>query len=99
MDSSASLVDCYELLDRALESEDGIRVATEKQSEARELQTRLCKARLVSRQRSTQIYDRSDPAYGISQYDVLVVRMPKQMDGKWWVRIEPRRAPILIEDL
>ncbi len=95
--------DCYELLNRAMAAPNGIRAACGVGDDgigvAYYLRTRLHYARTLARRESMQIYEETDPEYGISPYDHLVIKI-KDGDGQWWVYIEPRRiSPKRIEDL
>lgn len=89
--SRAAYSDCFELFDRALEK-GRIRIGFDTKGEAHQLFTRLQYSRILDREESTRIYEVEDPHYGISAYDPLIVRRPRDENEKWWVYIEPRSS-------
>ena len=96
MPSSTNLgayTDCVEIFDRAVASRQGIRIPVSTPGDGRLMVLRLQQARSLVREKSKEIYsDPADPAYGTSPYDPLIVRMPREIEGRWWVYIEPRLA-------
>ena len=104
MPSSTNLgayTDCIEVFDRALSSPEGIRIPFPDNGSGRQMMLRLQQARQLVREKSKEIYsDPSDPSWGTSPYDHLIVRVPRQIEGKWWVYIQPRLASLgQIEEL
>ncbi len=97
--SRASYEDCFELFDQALEKADGIRVSAFDHGAAYHLFSRLQYARTLHRAEATEIYEPSQPEFGISIYDTLIVRRPRERDGRWWVYIEPRKVIGEVEEL
>ena len=96
--SKSAYLDCYDLLDRALDSPIGIRNRCANRGMANNLRTRLHYARAISRRESLEIYAADHPAHGTSPYDPLVIRI--QQDGKlWWIYIEPRAIQGEVEEL
>ena len=92
--------DCYTILDRALGSDSGIKVAQDSAGKASHLRSRLNYARQLDRKLSTETYAEGDPEYGVSQYDVLVIQAPYKDRGKWWIQIKKRDVELLeIEEL
>src|SRR5215469_15576608 len=98
-DAKAAYEDCFDILDRALTSPNGIRWSSETEGTAKYLIQRLNKARMISRKESKEIFPHDHPQYGTSAYDTLTVRAPVREDGKWWVYIKPRRIEGEIEEL
>ena len=69
-------IDCFLLLEQALEDKAGIRVHCITEGKARNLNTRLNQARAMHREE-----------YGASAYDSLAWRT-REAEGDWWVYIE-----------
>ena len=93
--SNLSYEDCYEVLDRALEADHGIRVSFDDNSAAYNFRQRCHYARKLSRIESRSIYlDPSDPQRGKSVYDPLVISLREKA-----VHITKRKAPLNIEEL
>lgn len=82
--------DCIELFDAALASAKGVDYALDSYKQAFELMQRMHKARALDRDKWRELREPSDPLFGVSPYDVLVVRLPRAENNKWWLRIEPR---------
>ena len=82
--------DCISLFDAALASAKGVEYSLDTYERAFEMMQRMQKARVLDRAKWREIRDPSDPLFGTSPYDGLVIRMPREVDGKWWLRIEPR---------
>ena len=80
--------DAYEAFDRAKDDPKGIRVKFEDFAGAATFRSRLHYARQVDRRDNLQIYEESDPLYGRSVYDTLVVRIKPDTEGCSWVYIE-----------
>jgi hypothetical protein len=87
--------DCIDVFDRALEEKT--RVEFETYKEAKLFQLRMCTCRALHRDETKRMYERTDPQWGRSPYDKLVVRQPVEDDGPghWWVYIEPHGSNIL----
>lgn len=96
--SKSAYTDCFELFDRAIESPKGIRNRCRDQGAANHLRVRLNSARILSRRESREIYVEDHPAFGISPYDPLVVRVCYR-DSSWWIYIEPRAIQGEVEEL
>lgn len=92
--------DCYNILDAALLSKNGIRYPESTWDKAVYLVNRLNYARKIDRLLSMRIHEPSNPRYGISGYDTLRIRRPKEIDGQWWIYIEQRKIDLgLLEEL
>lgn len=86
--SHLSYVDCYNMLNSALDNERGVRIRVDLHGSANFLRMRLHMARTIDRRRNKEIY--TDPAHalhGASMYDGLMVRIKPDGD-KYWVYIE-----------
>lgn len=94
--SRLSYIDCTELMDQALENTKGIRIGFADKGDALHFRTRMHTARTICRKDNLSEYAPGHPLHGRSQYDVLVVREPKESEGKWWLYIEKRHADQLI---
>ena len=96
--SKSAYLDCYDLLDRALDSPIGIRNRCANRGMAHNLRTRLHYARAISRRESLHIYAPDHPQHGTSPYDPLVIRIQHD-DSGWWIYIEPRMVQGEVEEL
>lgn len=100
----SSYPDCFDLLQQALDAPHGIRKMMGRADDyvaagaARQLRLRIHKARLLERRANMEIFPETDPRYGSSDYDGLVVRI-KQVDYKIWVYIEPLAVGSGVEQL
>lgn len=97
--SHASYDDCFQTFDEAMEQPNGIRIEASDDGAAHQLYTRLHFSRQMDRDNNKRIYDPGHKLYGISVYDALIVRRPKNIDGRWWVYVEPRKIAGRIEAL
>lgn len=88
----------YDILDRAIDSEAGIRIGFADQGEANQYRVRLHTARSLDRELNRITREPSDPDFGVSDYDNLVVRVRRE-DGKWWVYIKQNLPPAQVEEL
>ena len=91
--------DCFELLDKALDSANGVRNGHRERGSAMQMFTRLHRARQIDRDQNSEVYPEGDPKHGVSEYDTLVIRSPKEEKGKWWIYIEPRAIAGVVEEL
>lgn len=88
----------YEVLDRANDSANGIRVECKDRGEAHQYRVRLHTARQLDRALNREAREPGEPGYGQSEYDNLVVQI-KEIKSVWWVYIKPSRLPNKIEEL
>lgn len=88
----------YDVLDRALDSPNGIRIEVGDKGAAFQYRVRLHAARAHDRELNRESREPHDPEYGISDYDNLVVRLRSEGD-KWWVYVEHDTLPKNIEEL
>jgi hypothetical protein len=99
--SRQAYFDCYEVLDRALKDDEGIRVPKATEGEAEYFRLRLNKARVLDRSLNTQAYkdDPSHPLYQASEYDELIFTVRYDTEGKYWVYLQKIKIPEGIESL
>lgn len=105
--SRLAYIDCYKILDAALEDKLGVRVRTSNEAQAQILRSRLHYARRLIRDENLAVYNPGDPLFGRSPYDVLVIRfrdaanrpIPLNYIGEVYVYVEQRQAPGEIEPL
>jgi hypothetical protein len=83
--------DCFALLDKTMETEKGIQVPKESKQAAQYLISRLNYARRLQRLINEAAWPVTDKRHYGTQYDEIVIRNPKEKDGRWWVRIERSR--------
>ncbi len=87
--SRASYLDCYAYYDQALEEERGIRIQVQSYDYACHLRQRLHMARKIRREDNAEIYPDADhPMHGASPYDIVVVKIKTEDDGKVFVILE-----------
>lgn len=67
--------DCRQLLDKALASEKGIKITRESAGAAKHLRHRMNAYRAQTRRQSMTMYEPGNPAYNVSPYDGLVLRV------------------------
>ncbi len=67
--------DCIKVLDRAIQSEKGIRVTFSSNREAVTFRYRLDQARRNDRKMNKEVYNQKDHLYGKSLYDYLCFRV------------------------
>lgn len=94
--SKIAYEDCYALLDRALEARHGIKIVVPNYQFGRGLCTRINYARVLDRQTNREVYPEGDPHHGVSSYDVLTIRYPKEEAGRWWIKLEKVTVDTLV---
>jgi len=97
-DSMLMYEDCFDLFDRALESEEGVGARMDDEGAAGQFRLRMHNARQLHRRQNKEAYPLDHPEYGRSVYDRLVVSV-KFFDGAWWIYVSPRRTPMIIKEL
>ncbi len=85
--SRLSYKDCFELMDRALADDRGIRVKFLSGGDAWSFRLRLNAARVIDRKENVSTYDEEHPMYGVSIYDRLISKIRK-INGQVWLYIE-----------
>lgn len=92
--SRLSYQDAYDILDRAVANEKGIRVHVPDFGAGNNLRLRLHQARKIDREDNRDTYPEDHKLHGRSVYDPLVARL-KQGHGKWWLYLEKMSAESL----
>lgn len=85
--SRLSYGDCFELMDKAIADQKGIRIKFATQEEAWHFRIRLHTARRIDRTDNMDVYALGHPMYGRSVYDPLTMRIKERSDGIW-LRLE-----------
>jgi hypothetical protein len=96
--SRLAFSDCYELMEKAIEDQKGIRVKFATEQDAWLYRLRLHNARKIDRKENEEIYEKGHAMHGRSVYDALIMRLRQVTNngkGAWWLRIEK----ISIDDL
>jgi len=75
--------DCFELMDKAIADQRGIKIKCATEGDARHLRTRLHSARRIDRDENAKTYPDGHPMYGRSVYDVLGMRLRPQKEWCW----------------
>jgi hypothetical protein len=90
--------DCYEVFERAIASDKGIRIPFTTSDETMNYVMRLHNARQLKRDLNTEVYPKDHPMYGKSDYDILKCSRRK-VDGTYFVYVEKMTMPAKIEEL
>mgnify|MGYP001604604296 CR=1 FL=1 len=85
--SRLSYSDCYEVLDKAIANQKGIRVQVDDFGAGNNYRLRLHQARAIDRKDNRETFPEGHKLHGRSVYDQLVVRI-KEIKGKWWMYLE-----------
>jgi hypothetical protein len=85
--SRFSYNDCYELMDKAVADQKGIRIKFATTEEAGYFRIRLHTARRIDRTDNVETYPIGHPMHGKSVYDPLTMRIRQMADGIW-LRLE-----------
>jgi hypothetical protein len=93
LSTRVSYLDCYEVLDRALAEEIGLKLKFTREGDASHFRLRLNSARALNRRENAEIYQQGDPLYGSSIYDKLVIKY-RLRDGVHWLLIQHRTADL-----
>jgi|SRR6516162_3183958 hypothetical protein len=97
-DSRMAYEDCYDVMDKALVTEDGVRVGYPTEEETKYLQMRMNYARTLDRKFNKGRYGHDHPMYGKSEYDVLTFRVRKLGDA-CWLYVERKPPKGVIEEI
>lgn len=79
--------DCYALYEQAIADPKGIRIPFDTYGEAKQIQMRLNRARVIDRAENRKIYHPDDPMFGRSAYDGIQCKI-QSTDGRHWVFME-----------
>jgi len=91
--------DCLDHFQSALDDSRGYRIKFATHGEANIFQLRLHQARALQRDINKRIYEPSHPLWGSSEFDKLIVRIPREdTEGGWWIYIERPQANILVAE-
>jgi hypothetical protein len=97
--SRLSFQDCFDVMEKAIESERGVRVQFETEGAAKHFLVRLNKARVLDRDENRQTYVPGDMLFGRSVYDPLMGQI-RRVDGTVWLFINKLSAEhLVIEDI
>ena len=91
--SRHAYLDCFSLLDRALEDPRGIRAEVPSLNNALRLRLRIHQARAIDRKDNASTYDPDHPLHGRSPYDLLVCRI-EEVAGRAWVYLDKVQVQI-----
>jgi len=86
--SRFSYGDCYDLMDKALADQKGIRIKFTSWGDALHFRLRLHTARRIDRKDNLDIYPGGHPMHGKSPYDPLIMRIKSTADDTTWLRLE-----------
>ena len=87
-DSHMSFQAEFEILDRGLDSDKGVRLSMIDRSQAYTYRHRLNHARNLDRRKNMETYEKGSPLYGRSEYDKLVMRIRQDTEDGWWLYVE-----------
>lgn len=96
-ENPAAYIDCRAYLDRALESERGLRITCGSYGEAINLRQRMYKARQLDQKTSMKENPVDDPKYGRSVYDKLSISIKKDEPYVRVMKLE--NADLKVEEL
>lgn len=92
-------LDCYDILDKAVEDNHGCRVRVPNIEAAFHLRMRLHQARKIDRKENNLKYEPGEKMYGQSIYDLVVIRI-RSIDGFVFLYLEkPTAKPLHVETL
>src|SRR5262249_23027130 len=97
--SRLAFSDCFELMEKAIADEQGIRVKFATYDDAFNFRLRIHKARQIDRNDNLESYEDGHQLHGRSVYDTLTCKIRK-FNGGAWLRIEKITARVFeIESL
>lgn len=79
--------DAFEAMNKALDDPTGIRIQVGTLAAAYTMRSRLHYARQIDRRDNSSLPE-DDELYARSAFDVLIVRIKADVEGKYWVYIE-----------
>lgn len=104
-DAKFAYEDCYAVLDKALLDGEGVRVGQPSEDACHVFRHRLNYARTLDRRQNKDVYDRSHPMFGQSEYDRLQFTIVETSSewadapSPWWVYIKHLKMPTIVEGL
>jgi len=91
--------DCYDILDKALEIDGGVRVEFDNEEDATFHRMRLNQARQLDRTFNRDRYPNPEhPKHRRSDYDGLMFRVRKR-EEKWWIYVERKAIMGAVEEI
>lgn len=100
--SDLAYVDCYKLLDQALDARKGIRIQYASENDVNYQASRFNKARALDRIKNTTLHQVGDLLYGKSLYDGISIRKRSDDNGVWYVilvKIEALAEGLKVDEL
>lgn len=97
--SIMSYKDCRALLDRALESERGLKVSVGTYGEAVRLRSRIHNFRRMDARENSRVHPSDHPLHNASVYDELVIMIPNKGPDVHILKSEAQNDMRRIEDL
>jgi len=85
--SRIAFSDCFDLLERAINDDKGIRVKFASYDDAFNFRLRIHKARQIDRQDNKGTYEIGHPLYGRSVYDQISCKI-RTFNGGAWLKME-----------
>ena len=86
--SRFAYIDCFDLMDKAIADQKGIKIKFSGKEEAMHFRIRLHTARRIDREENMEIYQPGHAMYGKSSYDPLTMRVKKDANGGVWLNLE-----------
>jgi hypothetical protein len=97
-ESRLAYEDCYDVMQRALEKNSGVRVGFDNFGEATFYRMRMNQARQLDRRFNRERYPIAHPMHGRSEYDALMFRIREQ-GGKHWVYADRKPMRGVVEEI
>ena len=91
--SRLAFSDCFELLEKAINDEKGIRVKFASYDDAFNFRLRIHKARQIDRKDNEESYSEGHQLHGRSVYDGITCKI-RSFDGGAWLRLEKLNARV-----
>lgn len=91
--------DIFDILERATEAKNGIRLCFASHDAAIHFRMRLNQARSIDREENLKLYKEGDPLYGRSVYDHFTTRIITSNDSPPWLYITPQPGPQTVEEI
>jgi hypothetical protein len=97
--SPMAYTDIRTAMDRALQSDKGIRVKIGEAGKAIHFRQKCYKLRLLDRKNSLNIYPKDHPMHGVSAYDSLVITVVPEIGEVLIQRTDPDNFTDMIEEI
>lgn len=79
--TTVSMSDAYDLMDKAIQSKNGIRISVNDHAAAVTIRHRCYTARVKDRQANAKIYPAGEPMHNASVYDPITITIKEVDDG------------------